>query len=833
MSVRMRRQSLSRAGVLFALAAVCVIASVGRDGRVARAAIVPGTISTIAGGGVGDGGPATAASIAYPVGLATRGPDTYIIDQNNCRVRKVTGGTISTVAGRGCTGTSDGDGGPATAAALYAPWGVAVDGTGNLYISDFLECVVRKVSSGIITLFAGMTGTCSYSGDTGPATSATLNSPFGLTTDGAGSVYIADAQNCRIREVTSGNITTVAGNGTCSFGGDNGPATAANLLRPKGLTFDSLGNLYIADALNCRIRKVNGGTITTAAGNGTCAYGGDNGLATSASLNRPSGVAVDGSNNLVISDETNCRLRKVVGTTISTIAGNGTCSYGGDGGAATSASVNLPSGLAFDGSGNLYIADDQNCRVREVAAGTITTSAGTGFCLYAGDGGPATNAELNSPYDLALDLSGNVFIEDSGNCRVREVSGGTIATVAGNGVCGYGGDGLAPSAASISGNAQGIAFDGAGHMYISDSGNCRIREIAGGVITTIAGNGTCGFGGDTTSATSAMLDFPTGIAFDASGKLYIADFNNCRIRRVSAGIITTVAGTGTCDFAGDNGPATNADLSSPTAVAFDVDGAMYIADSANCRIRKVASGTITTVAGTGTCGYGGDGATATAALLDSPEGVAVDAGGNIYISDYNNCRVREVHAGIISTIAGGNVCGDTGDGGPATSATLSSPAGLRVDAQRTVYVADSGNSVVRKITGQDTDGDGCPDAKELGANTLQGGNRSPDNPWDFFDTPEPVVRPADTTGTLSHAVTLGDVIGVLFYVGTTAASPNQANASGAKYGTDLNANGVLDGQEYDRTIPDQAHPWRSGPPDGAVSIGDAIVGLQQVGANCN
>ncbi len=670
----------------------------------------PGDIITFAGGGVGDNGPATSASLNYPGGVAVDSSGNfYIADTTNQRIRKVSsGGTITTVAGNGIGGFS-GDGGQATFASLSNPSGVAVDGSGNLYIADQGNQRIRMVSAGgTITTVAG-SGTRGYSGDGGPATSANFWNPVGVAVDGNGNLYIADSNNNRIRMVSAGGtITTVAGNGGNVYSGDGGPAASASLSYPYAVAIDGSGNLYIADLMNRRIRKVSAdGTITTVAGNGTPVYSGDGGPAASASLQSPYGVAVDGGGNFYIADYYNQRTRKVSADgTITTVAGNGANGFSGDGGPAASARLSYPSGVAMDGSGNLYIADQYNQRIRMVSAGgTITTVAGSGATVYFGDSGPATSASLSNPSGVVVDGGGNLYIADPNNNRIRKVSaGGTISTVAGNGIYGFSGDGGPAASASLS-FPFGVATDGGGNLYIADSNNNRIRKVsAEGTITTVAGNGAAGFSGDGGPAISASFSFPIGVAVDSGGNLYIADLYNHRIRKVSAGgTITTVAGNGIYGFSGDGGPATSASLLYPYGLAVDGSGNLYIADDSNQRIRKVsAGGTITTVAGNGTTGFSGDGGPATSASFLHPEGVAVDGSGNLYIADSNNRRIRKVSAGgTITTVAGNGGFGLSGDGGPAASATLSYAQGVAIDGSGNLYIADSSNNRIRKVIKSD------------------------------------------------------------------------------------------------------------------------------------
>ena len=342
------------------------------------------------------------------------------------------------------------------------------------------------------------------------------------------------------------------------------------------------------------------------------------------------------------------------------------------------------------------------CQVQTTFRYTITTVAGTGTSGYSGDAGQATSAQLNIPWGIAVDTSGNLYIADEINNRIRMVAtNGTITTIAGNGTNGYAGDGSAATSANLN-YAAAIAVDGSGNVYISDTGNHVIRKrAAGGTITTVAGTNVAGYYGDGGAATSAQLNLPLGLALDTAGNLYIADAYNSMVRKVAtSGTITTVAGSTLSGFGGDGGAATSAQLRGPFAVTVDAAGNLYISDTFNHVVRKVAAdGTITRVAGTGTRGYSGDGGLATEAKLNYPEGLAVDSAGNLFIADSLNCRIRVITpSGMITTVAGTGKFGSLGDGGPATSAQLNTPSGVALDAAGNLYIADSQNSLVRRLT---------------------------------------------------------------------------------------------------------------------------------------
>ena len=667
-------------------------------------------ITTVTGGQLFNNLPATNTILNSAYGVATDGAgNLYVADTDNNVIRKMgTNGWMTIVAGNG-SGSFSGDGGAATNAGLLGPTAMIVDTAGNLLIADSSNNRIRKVgTNGIISTVAGngqayVTFSPYAVGDGGAATNGTLSYPNGLALDTNGNLFIADNGNNRIAKVgTNGIIVTVAGIPSLSghYLVDGVQATSTSLNFPSGVAVDSSNNLFIADSQNARIRKVNAsGIISTVAGNGTFGYSGDGGTATSAKVNFPTGVALDTAHNLFIVDSGNHCIRKLAANIITTVAGNSTNGYSGDGGIATNASLSNPNCAAVDSLGNLYIADRGNSRIRKVGTnGIIATEAGRAL----NDGDFATNATFNSAWAIAKDSLGNLYVADTWNNCIRKVdTNGVITTVAGNGVPTYSGDGVAATNASLN-QPSGVAVDAFGNLLIADTFNNRIRKVdMNGIISTVAGTGAVLFSGDGGAATNAKLWQPYGIAVDGVGNFYVADTRNNRVRKVDTnGVITTAAGNGGFSASGDGGAATNASFYLNYSVAVDSIGNLFITDRGNNRIRKVnTNGIITTVAGNGAFGYSGDGGAATNASLNLLLGVMVDSAGNFYISDaYPNVRIRKVSTnGIITTVAGNGVAGFAGDGGSGNSAELSFPRGMAMDSAGNLLIVDGGNSRIRKL----------------------------------------------------------------------------------------------------------------------------------------
>jgi hypothetical protein len=645
---------------------------------------------------------------------------------------------------------------PALDADLNNPYQVTVDSSGNYYFAVPAQNRVFKVTSaGSLTVVAG-NGIAGYSGDgvTGGASQAMLNSPQGVALDGLGNIYIADSSNFVIRKVdTTNTITTVAGvQGSCQYDGDGSPATSFSLCYPNQLTVDSSNNLLIADSYNGLIRKLSGTTISTVAGKvpqtGPYGYCPNGTLASNCSFNYASAVAIDAAGDIFLMDWSQYVIYEISHTTnkVTTIAGTaGTGGFSGDGGAATSAEIDPYEWgqIAVNSAGTLvWLADTYNFRIRQInVGGHINTVAGDGGGGFSGDAGPATSATLYYPEGIGVDSADDLFIGDTANDRIREVvcdvtsvtctvpAGETaqdIYTLAGNGsttnATPYNN---VPALGVTLLYPDGVYQDSSNNIFISDAGNYLVRELlnSNGDVDFFAGTGTAGYTGDGGPATSAEINSAGILSLDSTGNVYFADYYNQIIREVdTAGNISTFAGTPQSPgYSGDGGPATSAQLYYPDDAYLDNYGNMFIADSYNHVIREIVcavtpappyactppagktAGFIYTVAGSNVAGYGGDGGPATSAKLYYPYSASTDAAGNLYIADTYNHRIREVNAstGIINTIAGNGTAGFTGDG-PALENSLYYPNEVRADANGNVFIVDTDNERIRWVDGGGT-----------------------------------------------------------------------------------------------------------------------------------
>jgi sugar lactone lactonase YvrE/uncharacterized protein YjdB len=635
------------------------------------------TISTIA-GGIGDNGPALLAKLSPNTVAVDNAGNIYIGDNSRLRKINASTGIITTIAGNGY-GTTDTTSGNAIYERIGMVNAIAPDNFGNVYFAHNSTILKLDASGHLTTIIGPVAG---YSGDGGPALLARVSSPNGLAVDAAGNLYVSDAGNYRIRRISaSGIITTVAGIGTPGNSGDGGSASLAQIQNSYGLALDASGNIYFSNFISGYggIRKISTSGIISTAFTGGGGY-----LAIDAAGNIYSGAGA-GVGKVSASG---------VGTTLIGYWGAG---FSGDGLLSTNGKVNNVRGLATDLSGNLYIADLGNSRIRKInAAGFLSSIAGgRPYYGFDGDGGPAINAIYNHINDLSCDNAGNTYLVDLLNFRIRKVDNlGIVTTYAGNGVSGYLGDGGPATSASFI-TPKTIAHDRLGNLYVGDNSSNHVRKISPtGIITTIAGGGLSGLG-DGGAATAATITV-SGIAIDSFLNVYIADPGNHRVRKINAatGIITTVAGNGTLSYSGDGGPATAAGLQNPIDVAIDNSGALYILDN-NTRIRKVdGSGMITTLGGGGTSTA--DGIPAVEAAINSPN-ITLDKRGNLFFS--GNYTVRYIDKyGYVHTGAGiTNTKGYVGDLVPALEAQLWTSTGIAIDTSGNLFISDDDNNTVRKV----------------------------------------------------------------------------------------------------------------------------------------
>lgn len=676
----------------------------------------PGTIETVAGVGWREGTEAASTDAGWPVGVV-RNPrgEVIVVDYHGQRIFRIDrAGILHRFASDGVPGFS-GDGGPALAARFNAPHDLWQDRQGNLFVSDLLNFRIRRIdgATGVVTTVAGC-GRRGRGGDGGPALEAELNITSGVATDSAGNLYLADEIDCTVRRVDArtGIITRYAGLGVGGYNGDGIPAVQAALYHPEHLACDAEDNLYICDNSNDRIRKVDTrGIITTVLGNPIAAgvdgqhsrsSSGDGGPAVEATLIMPDSLFVDGRGDIYVGEKYGFRIRHVDARTgiVRTVVGTGIPGFGRDGDVGERTQINACEvGLWVDPDGSVLWTDCGG-RLRRVDPHTrIVTTLFGGTSV--GDGGPARAASLTGPAGIAVAPDGTIYFADMWNQRVRAIApDGTIRTVAGNGARHYGGDG-GPATEAYLGNPSAVALDREGNVYIADPRHSHIRRVdRSGTISAYVGNGFARDRGDGGSRLAAEITAPRSVAIGPDGALYLGDVVG-RIRRVDAGTgrIETAVGCGLQGYRGDGGPATRARIMQPSAIVFDRRGDLLFADSGTHTVRRVdRTGTITTLAGTGVPGFSPDGTPATRAELRSPSGLAVDDAGRIYVAEAGNHRIRRVERdGTLRTLAGTGEPGDGGDGGPALKCRFNELSGIALIEPDALLVSDHFNSRVRVV----------------------------------------------------------------------------------------------------------------------------------------
>jgi sugar lactone lactonase YvrE len=633
---------------------------------------IPG-VSTLAGSDLTYYGDGTGVNVFFsgPQGIARdSNGNIFIADSGNNSIRKITpDGNVTTIA----------------AGVFSNPFGVAADNAGHLYVSDFYNNSIRQIdlnNGNTVTTIAG-------NGNQGFAdgTDAMFIYPRGIAVDNSGHVFVADGNNNRIRMIDLNNsniVSTIAGNG--SYGFQDG--TDAMFYTPIGVAADNNGHVYVADTGNWRIRRIdlnNGNTVSTIAGNGNC----DRTEGTNASFCYPNGVTADNSGHLYVADTNNNRIRMIDlnnNNNVSTIAGNGNQGFANG----TDAKFSNPIGLTVDNSGHVYVADTNNNRIRTVDlnnSNNVSTLSGNDFYYIDAKG---TSARLNNPQGIARDSSGNLFVADTYNNRIRKIdSNGNVSTIAGNGSYGF-----QDGTDAMFYTPIGVAADNSGHVFVADRDNSSIRMIDlnnNNTVSTIAGNGSYGF----QDGTAAMFGNPHGVTTDNNGHVYVADLGNNRIRMIdlnNENTVSTIAGNVNADYA----DGTAAMFAYPAGVVSDNNGHVYVGDSGNQRIRMIDlnnNNTVSTIAGNGNSGF----ADGTDAMFIAPSGVSVDNSGHVYVADLGNNRIRMVdlnNGNTVSTI-GGNGTAGYADG---TDTMFNFPFGVTADNSGHVYVADSGNNRIRKVT---------------------------------------------------------------------------------------------------------------------------------------
>lgn len=644
------------------------------------------------GGGGNRDGIGYLARFSSPQGVATdSNGNVYVADGNNNTIRKISNtGVVTTLAGAaGSYGSTDGTG---NAARFYCPSGVAVDNSGNVYVTDTTNHTIRKITGeGVVTTLAGIAGS---SGSTdGPGNAAKFSFPQGIAVDSGGNLYVVS--NCTIRKITSsGEVTTLAGV-PGSSGSTDGTGNEAKFNYPSGVAVDINGNLYVTDTYNNTIRKItSNGEVTTLAG-AAGVFGRADGTGNAAMFFNPRGVAVDSSGNLYVTDYNNNTIRKITSTGVVTTWAGTAPFPGATDGTGSAARFNYPWGVTVDSSDTVYVADGGNNVIRKItSSGEVTTFAGSSGSPGSSDG-VGVVARFCAPKGVGIDSSGNVFVADTPNHTIRKItSSGEVTTVAG--VAGVYGSTDGTGTNARFNQPTGVALDNSGNVYVADTWNNKIRKItSSGEVTTFAGAGG-GWGSNDGSGSSAKFNQPTGVAVDSDGNVYVADGGNHTIRKVSnAGVVTTFAGLAGSSGSTD-GTGNAARFNRPTGIAVDKNGNLFVVDTSNFTIRKITgAGVVTTMAGLKGSSGSADG-TGSSARFYFSSGVAVDGSGSLYVADTNNFTIRKITTnGVVSTI-GGTAWSGGDESGTGSAAKFWNPFGVAVNNNGSLYVADSGNNRISR-----------------------------------------------------------------------------------------------------------------------------------------
>jgi formylglycine-generating enzyme required for sulfatase activity/sugar lactone lactonase YvrE len=656
-----------------------------------------GVVTTLAGSSQELGnvdGTGSAARFNYPASVTAAGGYVYVADNENHTIRRITlAGATTTLAGFGGSyGSADGTN---TTARFFFPAGVAMQTT-NVIVADYLNHTIRRVTaSGVVTTVAG-TPALLGSSDSGTGT-ARFNLPSGIALDSSsGAFYVADTQSHTIRRIQpSGQVTTFAG-AALYAGTNNGSGSAARFFSPTCVAVDMAGYCYVADTGNHAIRKISPAGVVTNFAGFPGASGSLNGMGVGARFNTPSGVAVDTAGNVYVADSWNFMIRKVTSAGLVTTIAGAAGSYGSTDGSGGIARFSNPMGVAVDSAGNLFVTDRSNHTIRKITpAAAVSTFAGVAGNSGTNDG-PGSSARFRFPAAIVIDSADNIYVADQENHTIRKITSSAVVTTLAGGPS-------VPGVADGTGGSSrfsfpgGVTADNLGNIYVADTYNCTLRKVSSArVVTTFAG-APRNYGTNNGTGSATRFNYPMGAAVDALDNVYVADQLNHTIRKIAYnGTVTNFAGfPGQLGSANGIGP--GARFYNPSGVALDTVGNVYVADMYNHNIRKITTtGAVSTLAGGGVPGT--QNGTGTGARFFQPSGVAVDKGGNVYVADSQNQTIRKISpSAVVSTLAGTAAIIGTNDG-TGTSARFCGPLAVAVDAATNVYVADAYNHTIRKIT---------------------------------------------------------------------------------------------------------------------------------------